>query len=82
MVAQFLFYQHPSIHTLDDIYCSRPVVALHTEISGTLFGALLLCCVGKIHCTVHRDCLKNVLFMSEIIETIESQRGNSFSYER
>ena len=43
---------------------------------------LLLCCIGKIHCPMHRDSLKNVLFMSEFLGSIESQRGNSFSYER
>ena len=45
------------------------------------FWVLLSWSVGKIHCTVCRDCLKNVLFMSEFLESIESQRGNTFSYE-
>ena len=29
----------------------------------TLFWSNLLCCIGKIHCTVHRDCLKNVFYL-------------------
>ena len=33
LVVQFF----PSIHTLVDVYFLRPVVALYTEISGTLF---------------------------------------------
>ena len=37
-----MFYQHPSIHTLVDTYFLRPVVALYTEISGTLFWSTFI----------------------------------------
>ena len=36
------FYQHPSIHTLEDIHFLRTVVALYTEISGTLFWSTFI----------------------------------------
>ena len=42
MVAQLLFYQHLSMHTLEDIYFLRPVAAPYTEISGTLFWSTFI----------------------------------------
>ena len=60
----------------------RPVVAPYTEISGTLYWSNFF--------VLHRQYtlysaqglhLKNVLFMSEFLESIENQRGNNFTYE-
>ena len=60
----------------------RPVVALYTEISGTLFWSdfIMLHRQNKLYSAQGLH-LKIVWFMSEFLESIESQRGNGFTYE-
>ena len=76
----FLFYQYPSIHTYI-YFVLRPVVALYTKISGTLFWSTFIILHRQNTLSSAQGLPKNVLFMSEFLESIESQRGNSFTYE-